>query len=512
VRRAILVLAALALVVPAGASGQAGTKKLRKAVTVDGIMAHERAFQQIANQTGGTRAAHTPGYDASVDYVARRLRRAGYQVRLREFDFPNYQVLGPSTFQQLTPTDKTYVEDTDYLTPEFSGGGTVEAEIVPTSDIVIPDPGGPGASTSGCEASDFPAETAGNIALIQRGTCFFTDKVANAEAAGAAAVVIFNDGFPERTEPVLFTAPEFTGIPVLSASSAVGQELVTAAQGGTVTARVVVNATTTPGTQVNVLGNSRTGDPDRVIVVGGHLDSVREGPGINDNGSGTSSILEIAEQISELGKEPRNRLRFAFWGAEEAGLVGSSEYVAQLTPAQISRIAMNLNFDMVGSPNFVRFVYDGDTSDTEPPEGGAPPGSGRIEAEFVDFWESQGLQSEPTPFDGRSDYGPFIAQGIPAGGLFSGAEQLKTPEEVAIYGGVAGEQYDPCYHEECDTIQNLSPVALSQFSDAAAHATWHFARAKSPLVNAAKAKVARSAKSRAKRRNGFDFRGAVAIR
>jgi Zn-dependent M28 family amino/carboxypeptidase len=234
------------------------------------------------------------------------------------------------------------------------------------------------------------------------------------------------------------------------------------------------------------------------VLLGAHLDSVEAGPGINDNGSGTATLLEIAEELAELGTPVRNQVRFAFWGAEEAGLVGSTEYVEQLTAEERGQIMLNLNFDMVGSPNFVRFIYDGDTSHTPPPPGGAPPGSGEIERVFADYFDSQNLPTEPTAFDGRSDYGPFIAQGIPAGGLFTGAEGIKTPAQAQVYGGVAGEQYDPCYHEECDTLNSLvnfppglpalqgnGVKALDEQSDATAHATWHFAQLRQPLRSAA---------------------------
>ena len=130
-----------------------------------------------------------------------------------------------------------------------------------------------------------------------------------------------------------------------------------------------------------------------------------------------------------------------------------------------------LNFDMIGSPNFVRFVYDGDLSDSEPPPGGAPAGSAEIEDLFLDYFASQGLATQPTAFDGRSDYGPFIEAGIPAGGLFTGAEGIKTPEQATIFGGTAGQQYDPCYHLGCDGMANLSTTALEQMADGAAHAT-----------------------------------------
>src|SRR5690606_14061144 len=151
--------------------------------------------------------------------------------------------------------------------------------------------------------------------------------------------------------------------------------------------------------------------------------------------------------------QPTNRVRFAFWGAEESGLVGSSYYVASLSSSELRDIALNLNFDMVGSPNYVRFVYDGDGSDT--PVAG-PNGSGRIEDVFLDYFAAQGLATEPTAQDGRSDYFAFTAAGIPAGGLFTGAEGVKTPEQAAVYGGDAGVAYDACYHQACDTLANVN--------------------------------------------------------
>ena len=233
-----------------------------------------------------------------------------------------------------------------------------------------------------------------------------------------------------------------------------------------------------PGTYPtsNVIAETRNGDPDNVIVVGAHLDSVGVGPGINDNGSGSATILEIAEQVAKV--KPRNKIRFVWFGAEEHGLLGSEAYVDSLPESERDKIAAMLNFDMVGSPNFVRFVYDGDLSDSDPPPGGAPEASADIERIFLDYFAEQGLATEPTAFDGRSDYGPFIFAGIPAGGLFTGAEGIKTAEEAAIYGGTAGEPYDPCYHMGCDTTSNLDSTALDQMSDAAAHATITLAQTK----------------------------------
>ena len=170
--------------------------------------------------------------------------------------------------------------------------------------------------------------------------------------------------------------------------------------------------------------------------------------------------------MAALKVKPKQKVRFAFWGAEEAGLLGSEHYVASLSNPALGKIFANLNYDMLGSPNYVRFVYDGDGSDTGI---AGPPGSGEIEKIFNDYFTSQNLAAAPTEFSGRSDYGPFIAVGIPAGGLFSGAEGVKTEEEAAVYGGTAGAPYDPCYHQACDTTANLSPAALNELGDAAPH-------------------------------------------
>jgi Zn-dependent M28 family amino/carboxypeptidase len=313
------------------------------------------------------------------------------------------------------------------------------------------------------------------VALIQRGTCTFEEKAANAVEAGYDAVIIFNEGNPGRTELFIGTLGNPFEIPVVGLSFADGAALYAQIQAG---GEVVVRVRTRTEidldrTTRNVIADSPTGNANRVVVVGAHLDSVVPGPGINDNGSGSSTILEIAEEMAELGIRNRQKVRFAFWGAEESGLLGSEHYVDSLSNEELQDIVANLNFDMLGSPNYVRFVYDGDGSATGTD---GPPGSAQIETLFNNYFASQGLATEPTAFDGRSDYGPFIAVGIPAGGLFSGAEGEKTAEEAAVYGGTAGEPYDPCYHQACDDITNLNTKALFELGDGAAHAVMTLAR------------------------------------
>ncbi|MGH2684514.1 MAG: M20/M25/M40 family metallo-hydrolase, partial [Actinomycetota bacterium] len=374
---------------------------------------------------------------------------------------------------RVSPNPETYTPEEEFITMDYSGSGDVTANLIATTDIVIPPGSSANTSSSGCEDSDFPAGTAGKIALIQRGTCTFFDTALNAQEAGAVGAIIFNEGQPGRDETLAGTLGETEDItiPVTGTSFAIGQELFNLLKIGQVQMHMFISTLIDPRSSSNVLAEWPAGRRDRVVVAGAHLDSVTEGPGINDNGSGSAVLLEIAEEISELDLEPRNRIRFAFWGAEEAGLVGSEHYVASLPRRQLNDIELYLNFDMVGSPNFVRFVYDG--SGDIGPKG--PSGSKRIEDVFLTYFRNRDLPTEPTEFDGRSDYDPFIMVGIPAGGLFTGAEGIKTPEQARIYGGTAGIAYDPCYHQACDTIDNVSETAINQMSDATAHAILVFA-------------------------------------
>ena len=495
--RAAAVAAASAVVLalaasPATAGTPTDSSTLRTAVTAEGIKAHMQALQDIADANGGTRASGTPGYDASLLYVKELLEGTGYyDVTVQDFLFDSFHETADPVFERVSPDPKTFANPDEFLTMDYSDTGDVTGKLVPTNDIVIPPGAEASTSNSGCEASDFTPVPDGEtwVALIQRGTCDFHVKAENAEAAGYSAVVMFNEGQPGRDETLAgtLTADDQSTIPAVGTSFAIGEELYEQTQSGD----VIVHVATTTEIEfdvptANLIATTKTGRTDRQVVVGSHLDSVPAGPGINDNGSGSAQDLEIALQMAELGIEPRNQVVFAFWGAEESGLVGSQFYVDSLTPREVKDTAVNLNFDMVGSPNYVRFVYDGDASDTDSL---GSTGSGVVEDVFVDYFDSVGLESEPTAFDGRSDYDAFINVGIPAGGLFTGAEGVKTPGEAAIYGGTAGLPYDPCYHDACDTIDNLSMDALDEMSDAAVHATLTFAQSGSAIQGTSKGKA-----------------------
>ena len=434
--------------------------KLQECVTLAGVREHQAALQAIADANGGNRAAGTPGYDASLAYAVDKMTAAGYDVTLDAFPF-TYVAL--PTLRQIAPVVANY--ETGAFTG--TGFGTVTAAITPVDLNLVP----PRASTSGCEAADFAGFPVGNIALIQRGTCSFGIKAVNAQAAGASAVIIFNQGnTPLREDLIVGTLlPDgaTVTIPVVGGSFANGVAL---SQPGS-TASIGIDPPQNV-TQYNMIAESKWGDPSNVVMAGAHLDSVLRGPGINDNGSGTAAILEVAEQMAKV--RPVNKVRFALWGAEESGLVGSNAYVAGLAPEELDKIALYLNFDMVGSPNHVFFVYDGNDSDGVG-AGPGPAGSAEIEKTFEAFYNSRDIPFKGTDFSGRSDYGAFIANGIPSGGLFTGAEGVKTAEEVQLWGGTAGQQYDPCYHLACDTYDNNNDTALDVNSDAIAFSILQYA-------------------------------------
>ncbi len=432
--------------------------KLLECVTLDGVRRHQQALQTIADENNGIRTSGTPGYDASVAYAEKTFRDAGYEVAVQPFQFQTFITLSPTVLQQVSPAPAATLANNIL---EYSGSGDVTSAVT-----ALPAP--PTDPTPGCEAADFAGFPAGNIALISRGACTFAIKATNAFNAGASAVVIYNN----IAAPLNGTLGNgFTlNIGVTGITQALGQQL--AATPGLVL-RLKTDTFRGIATTFNVIAESKDGDANNVVMVGAHLDSVNAGPGINDNGSGSAAILETAVQMAKV--KPRNKLRFALWGAEESGLVGSTFYVAGLSQAERDKIALYLNFDMVGSPNHVFFIYDGDNSDGVGAPAG-PTGSREIEKVFENFYTERGIPFKGTDFSGRSDYGPFIAVGvdIPSGGLFTGAEGVKTAEEAALFGGTAGIAYDPCYHQACDTFANNNDRALDVNSDAVAYATLFF--------------------------------------
>ena len=221
----------------------------------------------------------------------------------------------------------------------------------------------------------------------------------------------------------------------------------------------------------NVIAQTATGNPDAVVVIGAHLDSVEEGPGIVDNGSGVASLLEIA---SRLGTRPdvQNSVRFAFFGDEESGAVGSEGYVDGLSAADRAKIKLYLNVDMVASPNAGYFVQGGVGADED---AAGPAGSATIGRVLAEQLAATGVTNpEIIEFVG-DDESPFIEAGIPVGGAENGDAEEKTAQQARDWGGQAGQVYDECYHQACDRLDKVNREVLDHYLRAVAGALARFA-------------------------------------
>ena len=483
-----------------------------------------------------TREVFSPGYQQSLDYVVSTLRAAGYAPKVNEFNFPVWSESQPPVLNMVLPTPTTYVpgdaEDSDEPTADFitmANSPSValsNAPVFPVGGIVDPPTGG---SASGCAAADYTGVT-GKVALVQRGTCPFVDKWSLAQAAGATGVIIYNEGnTPERQNPIFVDNqpdPPATIAAVISSYSLGDQLLQAYKQNLNPTVDLKVYGTFTDRFLPQVIAETRTGDPNHVVVVGAHLDSVEDGPGINDDGSGTATLLAQAEELAGGHYKLRNKIRFAWWGAEENGLVGSTYYARNLSQREVDKIDVMLDYDMLSSANYVRFIYDGN-GDAAPDNPAGPAGSGKVEQVLDDWFSARGLASERVPFDGRSDYVGFTERGIPAGGVFAGAEGVKTAEQEAVYGGAAGSWFDPCYHQLCDNLitvltgvpsldaEGLAPEgdeaaksaaqrkmaggaikSLTELSGAASYAVYYFGASKDPFGTRGSTRPARRPRPR----------------
>jgi Zn-dependent M28 family amino/carboxypeptidase len=440
---------------PAGVQFAEG---LRGRVTTDAMMAHLSKLQDIANANNGTRAVGTPGYDASVDYVANTLRGKGFDVQTPDF------------------TARVFHADPGSVTVD---GKTVEAHAVqfslptPPDGVSGPLVAAPADDSPGCTASDYDGlPVQGAVVLVDRGTCPFSQKEDAVVQRGAVALIVA-DNVDEKEMGGTLGEHTDVKIPVVSVTKADGAAL--RAQPGPTT--VKLNANTQTLQARNVIAQTKTGSTADVVMAGAHLDSVPEGPGINDNGSGVAAVLETALQLGNSPKV-RNAVRFAFWGAEELGLIGSRKYVESLDVQGLKDIALYLNFDMLASPNPGYFTYDGDQSLPEDQRGNpvVPEGSAGIERSLVAYLKSAGKTAQDTSFDGRSDYDGFTRAGIPSGGLFSGAENKKSDEQAKLWGGTAGEPFDPNYHKKTDTLDQIDRTPLGILGGGVAYAVGLYAQ------------------------------------
>ncbi|MEU0129794.1 MULTISPECIES: M28 family metallopeptidase [unclassified Streptomyces] len=437
------------------------SRKLVERSSAKDAFRHLERFQAIADSADGHRAAGSLGHDASAAYVYRLLQKAGYRVGYQSFDFVYTETLAEK-LAVVSPTPRDVDIKAMTYTPSTAEGGIRAALVaVPADD------------TTGCEAADYAsADFTGRIALIKRGGCSFAEKQAAAAVAGAAGAVVYNN-----TEGVLSgtLGDAASGkIPTGGLTRAEGEKLVADLAGGEVEVAFEIRELQEERTTRNVVAETRGGNAAKTVMLGAHLDSVTDGPGINDNGSGSAGLLEVALELAKSHRDPANKVRFAWWSAEENGLLGSEAYVAKLSEAQRAKVALYLNFDMIASPNGAQFVFDGDDSDGVG-EGPGPEGSAQLERDINDFLDRKDKPHTGTDFTGRSDYGPFIEAGIPSGGTDTGAEGIKTAAQAETFGGTAGVAYDPCYHAACDDLDNVDMGHFDTNIDVIANAVGTYA-------------------------------------
>ncbi len=415
---------------------------LRGRVTTDAMMAHLSKLQDIANANNGTRAAGTPGYDASVDYVVNTLRHSGFDVQTPQFEARVFHADDGS----VTVGGKTVQAHALMFSLGTPADGTTGPLVLARTD-----------DSPGCTASDYDGlPVQGAVVLVDRGTCPFSEKEDAVVQRGAIALIVA-DNVDEKEMGGTLGEKTDVKIPVVSVSRADAVQLRT--HPGPTT--VKLNANTQNLVARNVIAQTKTGSTSDVVMAGAHLDSVPEGPGINDNGSGVAALLETAVQ---LGNSPHvhSAVRFGFWAAEEFGLIGSHKYVESLNEDALKDLALYLNFDMLGSPNPGYFTYDGDQSLPADQRGQpvVPEGSAGIERTLVAYVRSAGKTPQDTSFDGRSDYDGFTSAGIPSGGLFSGAEAKMSADQAKLWGGTADQPFDPNYHQKTDTLDHVDRTAL----------------------------------------------------
>jgi hypothetical protein len=495
-----LVCLAIGLFVPSGAGAvppaQCDTQvndtpsKLLPCIKKADLWNIMKDFQAIADANPGpdghaSRNSGEPGYKASVDYVASAMEAAGYDVTIQPYTFEYYAYKGTPSFSEVSPTAHDYVLLTDWGPGKSIG--IAAGAIQPAGGIVLP-PTPTSSSTSGCTASDFTGFVPGRVALIQRGSCNFGVKALNAKAAGASGVIIFNEGNPGRTGLVIGSLLDAAGnpfiptIPVAFTTFDVGQSLYNqyqqAVQLGTPlpTVNLNIDAITDPNrTDWNVIAESKGGDKNHVVVVDAHLDAIY-GAGMLDNASGSTTILDIAQQMKNV--IPRNKLRFIWFGGEEIGLLGSSYYVNSLSSDELSHIGYDLDADVTATPNYTLGVLDpaapnlfGGAQQTFPNRVYKPSTVARDQA--VAYLDSQGKNHEFFSPVGTDAFN-FNLVGIPASGVLTGQDCCKTQQEVDLFGGYLGnfEGNVPSFDggcvdnpfRWCDNLSNNDPDVLTLMS------------------------------------------------
>lgn len=432
------------------------SESLQDSISIDRLLKGALDLYDIANLSSHeynrpTRVIGSEGHLATLDYIRKSIAELGDYYEVLEQPFPAYVgwveefrlVIGDDFYEAAQPMS---------LTPPTKDREPVRGDLVLVND-------------RGCSAEDYPADVKGKIAFISRGTCSFGDKSAQAGKAGAIAAVIYNNekgelsgtlGNPDDNHVATFGIPLVDAEPILKKLD----------NDETVDAIAYISSWVNTSITKNIVIQTAEGDPNNCVALGAHSDSVEAGPGINDDGSGTLSLLEVAKQLSKF--KVNNCVRFAWWSAEEEGLVGSSYYASNLSPDENLKVRLFMDYDMLASPNFAYQIYNA-TNDAH------PVGSEELRDLYVDWYEAHDLNYTFIPFDGRSDYDGFIRAGIPAGGIATGAEVIKTKEERELFGGKAGAAFDECYHQLCDDTGNVNVTAWELNTKLVAHSVATYA-------------------------------------
>lgn len=443
-------------------------EKLLECIQQSSLWNHLAHFQKISDEHKGpdghgNRDTGTAGYKASVDYVAALVRQAGYTVTIQQYRYNSFEVTG---VPQFGTSDQSYAVDRDWLVAQLSGGGTFTGSIEPV-----------GGSGTGCSPSDFAGFMPGHIALLGRGACAYDAQVTNAEKAGAAAAILYGSG---NASPFRVRLTRPATIPVVSVSNAVSSELLRRSTLNLPTVHLDIRMQPASGVDYNVIAESPFGDPNHVVVVDAHLDSIF-GAGMLDNASGSTTILEIA---LNMAKTPtRNQLRYIWFGGEELGLLGSAYYTTHLNNTERARIAFDLDMDVTATPNFDIWIADPAFAFnvSQFPKNVVP--QSKIGNQFfTDFFNSIGVVSQSSTFgNSGTDSNSFALIGIPDSGILTRQDCCKEQSEVNIWGGFLGNYEGTVPGNDggcvdypnrwCDNLSNNDPSVLALASKASAFVT-----------------------------------------
>ncbi|KAJ4399233.1 Aminopeptidase Y [Didymella pomorum] len=441
---------------PSGSKPLVNSTELQDLISGDRLLTRAKKLYEIAKlgeeeYNHPTRVIGSAGHLGTLSYIYETILQLGDYYTISNQSFPAVSgnvfesrlVLGADVPKSAAPMG---------LTPPTKNKEPVHGDLVLVEN-------------EGCQLSDFPDEVAGNIAFIKRGVCPFGTKSEHAGQKGAIAAIVYNYEKDAVSGTLGTPSPDHVATFGLSGEEA-EPVLKKLEKEKRVDAIAYIDAEVQQILTVNIVAQTTEGDPENCVMLGAHSDSVAEGPGINDDGSGTISLLEVATQLTKFNVS--NCVRFAWWAGEEEGLLGSDYYVQSLSEEENQKIRLFMDYDMMASPNFAYQIYNATNALN-------PNGSEELRDLYIDWYESQGLNYTFIPFDGRSDYDGFIRNGIPGGGIATGAEGIKTKDEEKVFGGKAGDWYDPCYHQLCDDVGNVNMTAFVVNTKLIAHSVATYA-------------------------------------